>query len=251
MLCQGWCGSTTPAGQGLDRQTEPEDNLSLPVVSGRHGEPYPPSLGHWKSAMPAVYTFEDTAYVEIIGTLNTKPYENTLYVKNGTFWTDVTLTSLVATVGAWWNVEIKPLVTPSLIITTIRAKNMGLPDSWVVEGTYTMAGTHSGSPVLPGNVSLVVKFGTGMAGRAKRGRNYLAGFAEDQVVQNAWDASLVSSVIAAYENLNVELQAVSPFWQHVIASRAGLPPEGGEGNTYVVSSYSANQAVKTQRGRLE
>jgi len=200
--------------------------------------------------MPAQYTFIDTAYVEFVSSIFSQTVENTIYVKNASFWTDVTLTNLATALGQWWETEIAPLVSSSLVNTLIRARNMGEVDSYVVEYTTGIGGSITTSPALPSNTALVVKFGSGLAGRAKRGRNYVMGLCEDQVAGNVVNSGVVTSFVTAYEAMSGYLTGESPFWQHCIASRAGLPAEGGQGDTYVVTNYSSSGLVRTQRRRL-
>lgn len=198
----------------------------------------------------AQYTFVDTAYVELVGTLLGQTVENTLYVKNITFWTDVTLAQLAEVMESWWDSEMRGFVSDAYTLQTIRARNMGEVDSYVVERTVGLAGGLEGSPPLPSSNTMTIKFTTGFAGRAKRGRNFFIGLVESAVTGNTVAPTTVDNIIGAYGLLNTELATVSPAWRHVVASRAGLPSTGGEGETYFVTGYSSDGLIKSQRRRL-
>lgn len=200
--------------------------------------------------MPAQYTFVDTAYVELVGTIFSQTVENTLYIKNATFWTDVTLNQLAQAMEDWWVSSLKPYVTDGYTLTLIRCRNMGEVDSYVIEHSVGEAGGLSGTAPLPSSNTMTIKFGTGLAGRAKRGRNFFIGLTEAAVTGNTVAPATVANIVGAYQNLNSEIQSVSPAWRHVVASRAGLPTTGGEGDTYFVTNYSSDGQVKSQRRRL-
>lgn len=200
--------------------------------------------------MPAQYTFANTAYVEMIMTVFSQTVENTLYVRNAVPFTDVSLEQLAEAMEEWWANEIQVIVSSAVQLTTIRCRDMNEVDSYVVETNPLLTGAGTASAALPASNAIVIKFGTGLAGRAKRGRNYGVGLMEADVTGNTVSPGVTTIWVNSYAALPGYLHAVSLFWDHVVASRAGLPSTGGEGTTYKVTQYSSSGLIRTQRRRL-
>lgn len=83
----------------------------------------------------------------------------------------------------------------------------------------TNAGDPGGqtSPGLPANVTWCVKFLTGLTGRSYRGRNYMVGLCENQVVGNTFDSTAAANFVAAYEDI-LTIQAGFD-WVWIVLSR--------------------------------
>lgn len=201
-------------------------------------------------AMPFV-AFPNTALVEIVTQSPNAIMVNTLYVEKGSAWTGTQLNGLANTVWDWWDAEISPFVSDAIDLVKVRARDMSAQFNFVEEfvGASPVDGNVSAG-ILPGNATMTIKFGTGMAGRSRRGRNYVIGLTEDQVSGDNVAPLTVSGYIAAYEELASILDGVG--MTHVVASRANCPdPETPcAGNTWPVTTYSSDGIVDSQRRRL-
>lgn len=199
----------------------------------------------------AVVVFEDTALVEIVTASPNATMVNTLYVKGTNPWNLVTLEGLAVLVWDWWATDIAPMVSDAVDLVKVRARDMAAQNSWVFEYTDTTpVDGNVSAGILPGNATMTVKFGTGLSGRAKRGRNYVIGLTEDQVAGDDVAPATVSAYVAAYENLQTLL--VAEGFAHVVASRANCtdPETPCQGETYTVINYSSDGVVDSQRRRL-
>lgn len=199
----------------------------------------------------AVVVFDDTALVEIVTASPNATMVNTLYVKKADAWNLVDLEEVATLVWDWWDASIAPMVSDAVDLVKVRARDMSAPNSWVYEYTdSTPVNGNVSAGILPGNATMTVKFGTGLAGRSKRGRNYVIGLTEDQVSGDNVAGATVSAYIAAYEGLQTLL--VAEGMAHVVASRANCtdPETPCSGNTYTVINYSSDGVVDSQRRRL-
>jgi hypothetical protein len=86
------------------------------------------------------------------------------------------------------------------------------------------AGARSAA-ALPNNVCLTVSFRTTARGRSFRGRNYISGLAEDQVVLNTVDSGTLTDIRDGYQDLMSIAGAATVDW--VVVSRfSGVDPDG-------------------------
>lgn len=193
----------------------------------------------------------DTARLELIYVAGLNICQNVLHVKNATFWTDATLETLCMVAASWWGSEMVPEVSDDVVLSVVRATNLGEAESYQFEYAPTSSnqGTRA-SPIMPLSVTVAIKFGTGLTGRSRRGRAYHVGLCEDQVEGNAIVSARNTAIVAAWNEFPVVLAGESPFWQHVVVSYIsnGVPRE--EGLATPIQSYSSDGLVDTQRRRL-
>jgi len=175
---------------------------------------------------------------------------NTLYFVGATDWSASLLEELAEAVIDWWQTELKPLLSDSLTLVSVEARDLGAIDSYVIE--EQCAGDCVGDvtdPGLPGSIAMVIKFTTGLAGRAKRGRNYLMGFGETRVTGNEFTTGTVTDMVASYEALPGYAGTANSA-VHVVFSRRDCDDIIDVGDVYPVIAYSSDGLVHTQRRRL-
>jgi hypothetical protein len=124
----------------------------------------------------------------------------------------------------WWQDEYEPLVSSGVqlreIVLTDMASATG-PQVTVVPAT-PVTGDNTAN-IVPGNVTLSVSFRTASRGRSFRGRNYVVGLTEDQIVGNDFAAGVTASWEAAYTALIAVPAGSSAEW--VVVSRfSGVDP---------------------------
>lgn len=158
----------------------------------------------------------NTAMVEIRMLLDNQRIENTLYFYNPAPWDSASLVQLTNEVGSWWNTSFKPMVPTVVTLSSVSARDLSVVDGESAENGYNVPGTYSDTP-MPNNVSLCVSFRTGLAGRSRRGRNYLPCLPRSEVTNNVVAALYRQNVVNAYMDL-LEV-ADENSWQWVVVSR--------------------------------
>lgn len=175
---------------------------------------------------------------------------NTLYFLGVADWTPALLEELAEAMIDWWQTECRPQLSNSLTLVSVEARDLGAIDSWVIEeqctgdcvGDVTDAG-------LPGSIAMVIKFASGLAGRSKRGRNYVMGWGETRVTGNEFVDPATPDMVASYEML-VGYAGSANSSTHVVFSRVGCDDIIAAGDVYPVIGYSSDGLVHTQRRRL-
>lgn len=105
-------------------------------------------------------------------------------------------------------------------------------------------------PVAPNNVSLAIKFSTGLTGRGSRGRNFWPGFLELEVNNNRVDEARASAITAGYSDL-IGAGVFHPKWTWVVVSRTvdGAPRPSGT-RLPITSVSVTDTVVDSMRRRL-
>lgn len=198
--------------------------------------------------MPFV-SFANTALVELVYQCNSVVCENTLYFRGGTPWSTSSLNDLGTAVWSWWSSQLKPLQGATLQLTEIKCRDMST--QFGAYGGYVPVSGNVGtrvSPTLPNNVTVAIKFTTTLVGRRNRGRNFFVGLCEDQVGVNNVNTADAAAIVSAYEELLVTAWPNSA--NHVVASRATAEAPSWTGVTTLITGYSVDPRIDTQRRRL-
>lgn len=116
------------------------------------------------------------ASVELIYSFNGVTCENQIHVQKGSPYTLAQLSALRVIVVNWFNTTGKALSVSQVGLTRVRSRALDSVGSPVEDFTVSpiIYGTSGNSP-LPGNATLAIKLGTGLAGRSFRGRWYVVG----------------------------------------------------------------------------
>lgn len=198
----------------------------------------------------AFVPFPNCASVEMIFTLDGQRIENRYHVEQDSPFDEVSLAVLAALFDNWWTTELRAEQPTSLSLVLIVAKALDTPSSPGVEYSSGLpkAGLFTTTPALPNNVTLAVKWSTGLRGRSFRGRTYHIGLTEDAVAGNTISAGHLSFLIGAYEALIDDLAGLPA--DLVVASRISNGVERTTGVTTQVSGVSIDATVDSQRRRL-
>lgn len=194
--------------------------------------------------------YEQLAAVTLSYTYFQQVTANTLYFAGAVDWTQALLEELAEAVIDWWQIECKPQLSDSLTLVSVEARDLGAIDSYVIEEQCT--GDCVGDvtdPGLPGSIAMVIKFSTGLAGRSKRGRNYVMGWGETRVTGNEFVDPAAPDMVASYEAL-AGYAGTANSGTHVVFSRVGCDDIIAAGDIYPVTGYSSDGLVHTQRRRL-
>lgn len=153
--------------------------------------------------------------------------ENTLWFACSQTITESLLEELAGAISTWFQTEILPNLSISVILQEVYAVDMTTQTGSTFADTSGAGevGTAT-SPAMPGNVTVTVSFRTSSRGRSGRGRNYIFGLVEENVTGNSVSTTWLNTIRDGYGELLV----------------AALPEEW----TWVVASLYSNGAPRTQ-----
>jgi hypothetical protein len=160
--------------------------------------------------------------------------------------------ALAERLAAWWNVNIRPKVSSSCVLTAIittSLETVGAPGTLYTTG-LPMPGQHF-SPQLPNNATLAMSLNTALRGRSFRGRIYHIGLTEGDVIANTIEPSFLGTLITAYQAARVLAGSGSgpTFQLAVLSYYANLAIRSVPVAT-PVTSISSDGIVDSQRRRL-
>lgn len=161
------------------------------------------------------------------------------------------LTDLAEAIFGWQDDQYKGVLTDNVIFTGLNLRDLSSEFSWFLNYStgYPLTGSTTGDSA-PGQVSLVIKFGTGLIGAGNRGRVFTPPPLETSISGNAIDTGLANSVRTAWEELPSAL-SVAPAWQHVVTSFVEDNSPRAFGVSHPVTTYSVGSyGVRTRRSRL-
>lgn len=116
--------------------------------------------------------------------------------------------------------------------------NTGLP----------LAGTVA-SPALPNNVTVAIKWGTGLTGRSFRGRTYHIGLTEGQVVNSEVDSAFAAPILSGYNALPA-LLTTNGYSMVVVSKFSNNAPRVTGVTTPILNAAYADTVIDSQRRRL-
>lgn len=142
----------------------------------------------------------DTAVAKIRGLWEGQKVENTLHFSLPVgSWDEAALTAAAAALGEWWVASVLPNLAAAYVVNSVFMQDLSSEDGLVVED-FSEGGEDGGNAAggMPNNVSWVLKFVTGLAGRSFKGRNYLPGIPRNQVAGSYISVDWANAVKAAY-----------------------------------------------------
>lgn len=196
-----------------------------------------------------------TAMVEFIYTSISGVSENTLYFRRVDLGSpsEEAMGDLCAGLQAWWLTHLEAIQPVSYTLTEIVATNLETATSPAVAFPVGFPGIDTGS-ALPSQDTLCISFRTNQRGRSYRGRNYVIGLQENQVVFDTVDLAVATAWVDAYADLPTFLPGGlgAPEWTWVVVSRFtnGEPREFGIA-TPIFEVQVVNRFIDSQNRRLE
>lgn len=158
--------------------------------------------------------------------------------------------NLALTLWGAWSEHVMGTLSSNLLLRELyivdQSSDTGL--------TYTYApipGVNGdiGEASLPGNVAFCVSLRTIARGRSHRGRIYLPGIPEPNVTGNTLDASLVTSMVTAVDNVR-NAMATQGFNLTVLSRYHNNAPRESAVHTPVSTVLAVDDTVDSQRRRL-
>lgn len=156
--------------------------------------------------------------VDLIQSQGGAPIVNSIYIRKTTAWTETDQGLLRAAIQTWWVNTHRANLSNDIALTAIRTRDLSVQDGVTV--TQQLATPSPGTrPVdaAPNNVALVTSLRTGLAGRSRRGRLYLAGIGEDEVGQVIIDPARTAAIGSSMTALATTISAQG--WDWVVISR--------------------------------
>lgn len=170
------------------------------------------------------------ARVTVIMTLHGSQVENVYHVNRGDPWDVADLTDLANVFITWMNDTYAPIVSADLQFERVQARDLTTEEAPGVEVAFPAL---SGGDIalgggLPGNVTLAVKHITGLTGRSRRGRSFIAGIPNGVLVGNHVNDGFQGAVQDAYTTLIGDIATAGFGWvvasfYHGVAPLTGRP----------------------------
>lgn len=197
----------------------------------------------------AVYN-PSAAQVELVYQWDSQICENTLYFDVGVVPGSPELVALASFVRDWWDANVKPLVSNSVQLISIKATSLQSASAPGIEFTtgLPITGTKVATPALPNNVTCTVTFLTALRGRSYRGRNYVVGLTEGDVGGNRINGALATQYRNAYIDLQVDAAVEGTPW--CVYSRYTNGGERAVGVLTPVTGVKVDETLDSQRRRL-
>lgn len=164
--------------------------------------------------IPAV----NTAQVILHQQLHGQTVQNVFYVQNATVWGSSDLAALCNLVISWWNDSLADELHSDMHLVSVSARDMTTADAAGVEiqAPPLSGGNLNTGGGMPGNVALVIKFKSGLTGRNRNGRFFLAGMSEESVNGNTITDAIRDQILLDFGELRDSL--IGAGYEPVVAS---------------------------------
>lgn len=196
--------------------------------------------------VPAV----NTAMVELRQSYLEQRCENTLYFQFATAPSESDLLALGEAIYNWWASNVAPQVNENCGLQEVFVTDLTTDSSPAVSyipGTLVF-GANSSDP-MPGGMSLAIKFSTNGRGRSSRGRNYVIGLSQNNVVGNSVLNDFVVAMVSAYNAILPVAEGIDVAW--VVISRRHDNADRTTALRQPVTTVSATDSfIDSQRRRL-
>lgn len=191
----------------------------------------------------------NTARCELRYTQNGQQVANIFHVEKEGPLTVLDLQDIGTALVEWWG-EHLDLVSTAVTLREIDIRDLttasGIGILWN-DGLPLIGGV--ASPPLPNNVTLAIKWGTGLSGRSFRGRTYHVGLCESQVTQSELESAVIAPLLASYNALPTMITG-SGYTLVVVSRYANNAPRPAGVTTPILNAAYADTVIDSQRRRL-
>ena len=192
----------------------------------------------------------NTVKVELVYSWDSQVCENVFHVKvPGEINTDL-LDSIQGTFYSWYSVSLAAM--QSNTVSFVKFILSDASTQYGISKEYgpgvVNAGLVSNNPSLPNNVSVAMKWNTGLRGRSFRGRTFHVGLTESMVVGNNVTTDTRTYLLSTYAGLLSVLDAQG--WQLVVASKFQGNAPRTTGLATEILTVTTDGVVDSQRRRL-
>jgi len=176
---------------------------------------------------------------------------NVLHFVKPDTWSESDCRNFHTAVSAAWNTYMSPLQANTIVCNRIVVSDIESENSFEYDAAPPddLTGGNS-SPVMPGNVTIATKFGTGHSGRSYRGRAYFVGLTESGVVGDQAAAGVADDINSAWTDfagalhdgdLEASLAIVSYCNEGAWRTSAAVTP---------VTAFTTENTIDSMRTRL-
>lgn len=193
----------------------------------------------------------NVAQIKVVQTMDGQRVINDLYFEQAAGpITSLQLANIAVGVADWWGLNILLQQSTAMHFDYVEATDLTVQNGLQVQSLANSGFGAIGGDFAPNNVALCVSFRTGQAGRSFRGRNYIGGVPDSQVLGNTFEGTWVTDILTAYNNI-VGPGALGGGWEWVVVSRfTGGAPRATGIATPVLTAIVTDTVVDSQRRRL-
>jgi len=163
----------------------------------------------------------------------------------------VGLETLIDEIATAWEAQFSPLQSDQVECFRIVATDMANIVPYQVDKApeNDLTGGRS-SPAMPQNVTVVTKFGTGLAGRSQRGRTYHIGLVDDQCVGDKLVAGMADTIRDAWIDFAGAIHDGAAAADLVVVSYCHNNVWRDNATVLDVISFTTEDTLDSQRKRL-
>jgi len=176
---------------------------------------------------------------------------NVLYFRKGTPWDEGDLTSFEGVFSNSWQDNISPLQSQEVEVTRIIMTDVHNEVGAQTDGhpSVSLIGERA-SQIMPGNVTVATKFGTGLAGRSYRGRTFHIGLTDDQCTQDSLVALMADTIRDAWIQVIADCNAGTPSAELVVVSYCQDKNWLADAVVNTVTTVTTDDTLDSMRTRL-
>lgn len=176
--------------------------------------------------------------------------QNVFHVHKSTPFDLAGLHDLAEMFQGWQETDIAPLQSSSVGCSLIIARALDSETAPAIEYTENLpvVGGQTTDPGLPANVTVAVKWNTGLRGRSYRGRTFHIGLCEGMVNGNKVNEAPAAAILGAYQTL-LSMLSLSTMDLVVLSKYADKAPRTVAVATPIIGC-SVDEWVDSQRRRL-
>lgn len=193
----------------------------------------------------------NVAMIEVMGTNDGFPWENTLYFQKNAAIPTANLLLLANTIAVKWASEAVAQLPNTVTITQVYATDLTNQTSPTQTGTDDLPANGAlTAEALPRNDTLAISFRTAGRGKSSRGRNYWPAFTIDQVLKSEVTVAVRDALLAIYASM-VGNNAVLVDWTWGVFSRRSNNAWRTNGLFQPITQVVVvDRKIDSQRGRL-
>lgn len=198
--------------------------------------------------MPFV-PFVNTCRCELRFTQDGQEVANVFHVEGEAPLTVGDLNNIGSTFVEWYE-EFREVVGTGVTLREIDIRDLSSPSGLgILYNTGLPLSGLIASPMMPNNVTVAIKWGTGLTGRSFRGRTYHLGLTEGQCVNSSVDSAFAPPILSGYNALPALM--TTNGYTLVVASRySNNAPRTVGVTTAILNAAYADTTIDSQRRRL-
>lgn len=175
---------------------------------------------------------------------------NKHHFKSDAGWNEGSLNNLGTAVRAWWDTNLRQLVSKNVQLTAITCRDLSVADGVQTAVTVglPLTGNKDGA-FIPNSVTVAVKKATGRSGRSFHGRTYHVGLVDNQYAANTLTPLIVNALRDAYTAL-IDPNGVLLPGQLSVLSEVTAGEWRATGIATYVTGIAVDNTIDNQRRRL-